>query len=451
MLTAHRGKQIKLNAASNTDNASTLVVFASQTGYAEQLAQQTYMSLQQAGAGTELMNIAELTTENLQRYQQVLFLVSTTGEGDAPDSAASFWGQLVAQKAEQNIGQEIDRKIDSSLDLSTLSYGILALGDSHYKAFCAFGHQLDQALHQRGARRLFDLLEVDNGDEAALRHWQQQLGQLTGNTSIADWHPAEYQNWTLIERRLLNKGSAGHAVYLIRLQAPTSTSTSQTNTINWQAGDILEISPRRPNDDSALPHREYSIASTMQDGAIELVVRQAFQKDGTPGLGSGWLNLYAEIGSSIAARVRSNRSFHAPHENIPMILIGNGTGIAGLRAHLKHRQQNHQSPNWLIFGERNRATDFLFENEITAWQNQGVLQRLDLAFSRDQEQRCYVQHQLNAASNDLRTWINNGAAIYICGTLQGMAAEVDTSLRDILGDARVEQLRTDGLYRRDVY
>jgi sulfite reductase (NADPH) flavoprotein alpha-component len=439
MLIRHRAKQTKKTqlsdqvsspTADHSEGTDYLVVFASQTGYAEQLAQQTYTSLQQAGSRAELVDIAELQMSALVKYKHVLFLVSTTGEGDAPDSAAGFLGQLN----------------DQASTLTSLRYAILALGDRHYKAFCAFGHQLDQALHQQGGRRLFDLLEVDNGDEAALRHWQQQLGQLTGNTSLPDWHPAQYENWHLVERRLLNEGSAGNAVYLIRLQPP-----SQSNTSSWQAGDILEISPRRPHDDTAWPHREYSIASIMQDGVVELVVRQTFQADGSPGLGSGWLNLYAELGAPIAARLRSNRSFHAPQAGTPMILIGNGTGIAGLRAHIKQRQQHHQDQNWLIFGERHRATDFFFEDEISAWQTQGVLQRLDLAFSRDQEQRLYVQHQLKAAANEVQSWINKGAAIYVCGSLQGMASEVDASLRDILGDARVEQLREQGLYRRDVY
>lgn len=439
MLISHRAKQINKTKLSDQVNSATadhskgadyLVVFASQTGYAELLAQQTYASLQQAGSRAELIDIAEIQMTDLATHKHVLFIVSTTGEGDAPDSAAGFLAQL----------------IDQPSTITSLQYAILALGDRHYKAFCAFGHQLDQVLHKQGGQRLYDLLEVDNGDDAALRHWQQQLGQLTGNTSLPDWHPAQYENWHLIERRLLNEGSAGNAVYLIRLQPP-----SQSNTNSWQAGDILEISPRRPHDDTAWPHREYSIASIMQDGVVELVVRQAFQADGSPGLGSGWLTLYAEIGAPIAARLRSNRSFHAPPLDTPMILIGNGTGIAGLRAHLKQRQHHHQNQNWLIFGERHRATDFLFEDEITAWQTQGLLQRVDLAFSRDQEQRLYVQHQLKAAATEVQGWANRGAAIYVCGSLQGMAAEVDASLRDILGDTRVEQLREQGLYRRDVY
>lgn len=446
---AHRDKRLKaaevvqeFNNAANALNKSHpnnqagvhyLIVYASQTGYAEQLAQQTYSSLQEAGANVRMQDIALLQASGLTNHAnatQILWIVSTTGEGDAPDSAARLLSQL----------------LDEAMNLSSLQYAILALGDRHYKAFCAFGHQLDQLLHKQGAQRLFDLLEVDNGEEATLRHWQQQLGQLTGDTNLPDWHPAQYQNWTLLERRLLNKGSAGQAVYLIRLQAP-----SQEDNVSWQAGDILEISPRRPHDDTALPHREYSIASIMQDGVVELVVRQAFQADGKAGIGSGWLNLYAEIGGKVAARLRNNRSFHAPQADCPMILIGNGTGIAGLRAHVKQRQHNGLHANWLIFGERNRAHDFLFEAEISEWQTTGVLQRLDLAFSRDQEQRIYVQHQLNLAASEVQTWVNKGAAIFVCGSLHGMAAEVDATLRDILGDARVEQLREQSLYRRDVY
>jgi sulfite reductase alpha subunit-like flavoprotein len=89
--------------------------------------------------------------------------------------------------------------------LQHLQYGVLALGDRSYGHFCGFGHQLDQWLRQHGAHPLFDAIEVDNADPAALRHWQQLLGQLGGGaTELPDWSPAEYQPWTLLQREHLN-------------------------------------------------------------------------------------------------------------------------------------------------------------------------------------------------------------------------------------------------------
>jgi sulfite reductase (NADPH) flavoprotein alpha-component len=411
-----------------------LIVYASQTGYAEQLATQTQTSLQQGGMQTQLCSISQLTAEALQQAHKILFLVSTTGEGDAPDSAAKFTRNVMSQ----------------NFKLAQLHYAVLALGDRNYQAYCAFGHQLDHWLHQQGAQTLFDTVEVDNGDDGALRHWQHHLGVLSGHTDLADWHQAEYENWTLSERRLLNPGSQGNPVYQLCIRPGTSISANIKDS-SWQAGDIAEILPRRPGSDQTLPHREYSIASIPQDGAVELIVRQMQQADGSLGLGSGWLTHYADIGSTIALRLRSNRSFHPPSHHCPLILIGNGTGIAGLRAHLKHRSQQRQDQNWLFFGERNRANDFFCQTEIEQWQADGTLNKLDLAFSRDQTQRIYVQDKLREQAAELSAWVDNGAAIYVCGSLEGMAGGVDAALREILGEVELERMREEGLYRRDVY
>lgn len=427
---AHQSShQPKLDFA-NISQEPILIVYASQTGYAEQLATQTQTSLQQGGMQTQLCNISQLTAEALQQAHKILFLVSTTGEGDAPDSAAKFTRTVMGQ----------------TIKLTQLHYAVLALGDRNYQAYCAFGHQLDHWLHQQGAQTLFDTVEVDNGDDGALRHWQHHLGVLSGHTDLADWHQAEYENWTLSERRLLNPNSQGNPVYQLRLIPSTSNRNS-----SWQAGDIAEILPQRPGNDQTLPHREYSIASIPQDGAVELIVRQMHQVDGSLGLGSGWLTQYADIASTIALRLRSNRSFHPPVNACPLILIGNGTGIAGLRAHLKYRIQQKQTQNWLFFGERNRAYDFFCQAEIEQWQADGILNKLDLAFSRDQAQRLYVQDKLREQATELSTWVAQGAAIYVCGSLEGMAAGVDSALRDILGDVALERMREEGLYRRDVY
>ena len=173
--------------------------------------------------------------------------------------------------------------------------------------------------------------------------------------------------------------------------------------------------------------------------------------DGTPGIGSGWLCDYAPVGGEIALRLRSNPNFHAPDPTKPMILIGNGTGIAGLRAHLKQRIAVGARRNWLLFGERNSDRDFFYCDEILLWQAQNHIERLDLAFSRDQTESVYVQKKLLAATDPLREWVEAGASIYVCGSLAGMAPGVDGALRRILGDANVESMLTEGRYRRDVY
>src|SRR2546429_257054 len=109
-------------------------------------------------------------------------------------------------------------------------------------------------------------------------------------------------------------------------------------------------------------------------------VRQARREDGSPGLASGWLTQGAPLGAAITLRLRAHRNFRL-EDNLqrPLVLIGNGTGLAGLRSHLRARAAAGLGPNWLLFGERNAAHDRLYGDELQAWCDGGVLQRLDLA------------------------------------------------------------------------
>ena len=182
--------------------------------------------------------------------------------------------------------------------------------------------------------------------------------------------------------------------------------------------------------------REYSIASIAADGVLELIVRQELHPDGSLGVGSGWLTEHAPVGSTISLRVRRNSGFHLPSDPVPMILLGNGTGLAGLRSLLKARIADGQQRHWLLFGERNREHDYLCRDELEEWLISGDLQRLDLAFSRDQAEKIYVQDRLRESAAELKKWLADGAVIYICGSLQGMASGVDNVLNDVLGRCR---------------
>ena len=181
------------------------------------------------------------------------------------------------------------------------------------------------------------------------------------------------------------------------------------------------------------------------------MVRQKRDEQNQLGLGSGWLTEFAPLQHSIALRIRTNESFHLIDDNRPIICIGNGTGIAGLMSLLQQRNRQNYTANWLIFGERQREHDFFYQETIQAWLNMGSLQRLDLAFSRDQEQRIYVQDILRSNADELITWIDQGAVIYVCGSIEGMASGVDQALTDILSEEKLDELRQAGRYRRDVY
>jgi len=222
---------------------------------------------------------------------------------------------------------------------------------------------------------------------------------------------------------------------------------------HWDAGDIAVIDPHNStwNDAPPLPHREYSIASLPQDGSLHLLVRRIFDAQGMPGLGSDWLTRRAQPGDTIALRIRVNSNFHAPAEDRPLILIGNGTGIAGLRALLKARVLAGHLRNWLLFGERHAIRDNFYGEDLQRWRDQGYIDPLDLVFSREPPERRYVQHRLLECATLLRRWVAQGAAIYVCGSQDGMAPGVDAALTRILGAAALADLREGGRYRHDVY
>ncbi|HZW17263.1 MAG TPA: sulfite reductase flavoprotein subunit alpha [Luteimonas sp.] len=476
-----RSRPRREHDATAGNGSQLLVAWASQTGFAQELAERTAATLAGAGTPVRLRELSQVDAATLAATPRALFVVSTTGEGDPPDPALAFVRDVLAAPAA----------------LGSLQFAVLALGDREYEHFCGFGHSLDQWLRRSGATPLFDLVEVDNGDAGALRHWQHHLGLLAQAPELPDWSPVSYEPWQLRERVELNPGSAGGPVFHLALAAPPGAQPQ------WQAGDIAEIGPRnaaaavdallgtlglagdtpvasghgmRPLSEALarahlpepadvagldaqalaaalkpLPHREYSIASMPGEGSLQLLVRHMRRPDGRSGLGSGWLCGHAAVGDRIDLRIRGNANFHPPAPERPLVLIGNGTGIAGLRAHLAARVAAGAHRNWLLFGERNRERDFHYRGDIERWQADGFIERLELAFSRDGNGRRYVQHALRDAADALRVWIDADAAIYVCGSLQGMAPGVDAVLREVLGEARVEQLLLEGRYRRDVY
>ena len=410
-----------------------LVAHASQTGNAEQLAWQTAQALHTAGVPARIASLSQLQADELAAAERALFIVSTYGEGDPPDAAAPFVRRVMAQAAE------------APLALGGLHCAVLALGDREYQHFCGFGRTLDTWLRRQGAQAMFERIDVDGGDAAALQQWQHQVARLAGTSDLPDWQlAAAFEPWRLVHRRLLNPGSAGGPCFHLELEAPAGAASSP----DWLAGDLVQVLP--PGDGER--PREYSIASLPTDGRVHLLVRQERHADGTPGLASGWLTERAAVGDEIALRLRAHGNFRlGDNAGRPLILIGNGTGLAGLRAHLKARAAAGQGANWLVFGERHVAHDAYYRDEIAAWQAGGVLERTDLVFSRDQPGKRYVQDCLREQADALGDWDARGAALYVCGSLVGMAAGVEAVLVDVLGRDGVDRLIETGRLRRDVY
>lgn len=217
--------------------------------------------------------------------------------------------------------------------------------------------------------------------------------------------------------------------------------------------------------------RLYSIASSLQahPGEVHLCVAIVrYDTHGRPkkGLASGFLADHAGLFvRSVPVYVQESRTFRLPQDRSrDIIMVGPGAGIAPFRAFLEQRLLDGATGrNWLFFGEQHRATDFLYERELLAWQRQGHLQRLGLAFSRDQSYKIYVQNRMLEEARELWSWLQNGAYFYVCGDAKHMAKDVHQALIDIaqkqggLSDeaaaeyVNVTLMKTERRYLRDVY
>jgi sulfite reductase (NADPH) flavoprotein alpha-component len=420
----------RLAAGDNSDaDDPVLMAYASQTGQAERLALQSAAALQKAGIAVHVHSLEKLTPPQLGKYRRALFVASSFGEGEPPDPARRFSRMLH----------------DQGEALAHMQYAVLALGDKNYARFCGFGQVLDQRLRMLGAQPLHPIIEVDNGDPVALGRWSHALRELSGaeaaDMSLSAAAPdTDYASWRLTKRVLLNEGSIGAPLYDLTLRADAA--------MDWKPGALVDVWPGHYRAQET--PRRYSLASLPQDGVMQLIVRQMRHEQGM-GLASGWLTAQAAIGGEVRMRLIANPSFEPHPQPLPSIYIGNGSGMAGLRSHLRARVADGEQRNWLIFGERQRRFDSICAAEILRWRDGDFLPELDLVFSRDAAGGEYVQDRMRAKADTLRAWIADGAVLYVCGSLEGMAGGVEAALVDIIGRAALDELVEQGRYRRDVY
>ncbi len=217
-----------------------------------------------------------------------------------------------------------------------------------------------------------------------------------------------------------------------------------------------------------LPGRLYSVASSIKahPGEAHLLVGAVrWESHGRKrgGVASTYFADRRKVGDKVRVYVKPNRHYALPADgNRPIIMIGAGTGVAPYRGFIEDRvETGAKGKSWLFFGERNFTNDFLYQLE---WQDHlasGALSRIDVAFSRDQPEKIYVQHRLWQQRQDILAWLEDGAHVYVCGDEKGMAKDVDSTLVKILaeplkgdeeaGRARLKELTKAGRYQRDVY
>ena len=215
-----------------------------------------------------------------------------------------------------------------------------------------------------------------------------------------------------------------------------------------------------------MPPRLYSIASSLSAHAEEVHLTVAvvrYEGNGRKRKGVCSSYLAERVGDTIPCYLHPNKNFKLPEDSsTPIIMVGPGTGIAPFRAFIEERQATGaKGQNWLFFGDRSQNTDYLYGNEWESYQKEGILNELDLAWSRDQQEKVYVQHKMLEKKAELWSWLQNGAVFYVCGDASRMAKDVDQALRTVAQDEGsmneeeaatwIKGLQKERRYLKDVY
>lgn len=412
---SRRQASIRLVNNADTDTADTIILVGSESNATWGFAKAFQQQLITAGRQVLAVDMNQLA-EHYPKATRLFVLTSTYGDGDAPASANLFMEKLTQfQKTDQ------------------LSFAVLGFGDHQYSKFCQFAIDVDEALGAHGLERLETIGLIDRQSGEQFTQWGKRIAKVTSLPIELNYSPAPV---TRIELQLIDRADFG-----VEVQAPTSIlrfGKTKHSLPAFEAGDLIGIYP--PGDTAP---RYYSLASSNEDGMLEICVRKQ-----TDGLCSGYLhNLKA--GDRIQGFIQLNPDFRPAPGNMPIILIGAGAGIGPLAGFI--RKNNARHPMYLYWGGRNPQSDFLYQSELGDYLQDKRLSGLNTAFSRTVDS-AYVQDSITKDAANVREMIEKGAQILVCGG-RGMALGVKQVMNDVLLPLNldVDSLKRDGRYLEDVY
>ena len=541
------------------DKASELLIlYGTESGNAESLAEQTVEKANKLGFKAKISNMAEISLATLKKADNLLVIVSTWGEGDPPETAADFYEAFMA---------------DSAPKLDPINYSVLALGDTSYEQFCKIGKDFDARLESLGGNRLFERKDCDVDFDDDFAEWSDGALKAFSSVLTLDSNNSSENTKTktavkysrknpckseLSER--INLNGTGSAKETMHLEFDLSGTG-----LTYEAGDSLAVQPKNSddlvstllettqfnpstsvsikdetyslgealksvldittlsvpflkrynaiannqalaglldNEDKSniqnyingrdlidvlidypakeltaqslvdllrkLPPRLYSIASSQKANpdSVHLtvaVVRYETHGREREGVCSTFLANRLDLDTTADVFVTPNKNFKLPENtDAPIIMVGPGTGIAPFRAFMQERKAlGAKGKNWLFFGDQHFITDFLYQAEWQAYQKEGLLNKIDLAFSRDQKEKVYVQDKMLANASELYAWLESGAYFYVCGDASRMAHDVDKALHQIVQEQAglseeaaaeyIKKMKSEKRYLRDVY
>jgi len=433
------------------------VYFATETGNAKRVAQELTKQAKSAGLRLQAQPFNKASLADIAKSAHAIFISSTHGEGDMPEAGRKFLSAIQAA---------------SGTPLSNTSIHVLGLGDRAYKEFCKAAVDVEVELTRLGASIFhpITLLDVDFDDHtpawaAALIAALPQAKGAANAAPGAAAKPASSVGYnrlkpvtaTVHDSVNLNDIGSNKETYHIELTLPEG--------LTYMPGDAAGI--LLPNAPEGYTPRLYSIASSQAafSDALHLTVAHARHTEPGGGEGFGVCSHYLaglKEGDEVQFYIHRNTRFRLPGDDVPIIMIGPGTGIAPFRAFVQERDaRGADGKNWLIFGDQHAHTDFLYQLEWQDYLASGALSEIDLAFSRDQKEKIYVQHRLQQKAQQLVAWLDDGAYLYVCGSKSPMSDDVEATLRSILAAQKnwsetqaaeyLEQLTEDNRYVKDVY